>query len=388
LDEKEQELLNKLIEVEKYKKKGLELQIEELNFGIESIIGSCQMIENSISLPKNNKNDIQLTSMKKLYESRLNYLSNNIWRIEPCHNSFIDFLNFKKEEKSIYSSISNIGMIDSNEISVDKCLILKNEAQRVFKNEEFKFEIISYSKDGNEMINGGNGEKFGIKIKKELKLKDGNDEKYEWKIIDLNNGRYEVQKMKLKDEGKYLIFIEYDGMELLSSPFQIQVLSKLKPINYHEIDYPTSSLQSEGNKNEFNRPRGICVGLNGNIFVADSMNHRIQIFDPEENFISSFGSNGNKNGEFDFPCSLAINSKGNILVCDYEKDRIQIFDSEGKFISTFGSMGNENGQFNYPSGICVDKNDRIYVCDSWRIQVFDSEGEYIFQFKYLIQKEN
>jgi len=55
LDEKEQELLNKLNEIEKYKKKELELQKEELKFGIESIIGSCKMIENSISLLSNKK---------------------------------------------------------------------------------------------------------------------------------------------------------------------------------------------------------------------------------------------------------------------------------------------------------------------------------------------
>jgi len=382
LDEKEQELLNKLEEIEKYKKKGLELQIEELKFGIESIIGSCQMIENSISLSKKNKNDLQLISMKNLYESRLNYLSTNIWRIEPCHNSSIDFISLKSEEESIYSSISNIGMIDSNEISADKCLILRNEKERVLKNKEFKFEIISYSKDGNEMINGGNGMNFGIKIEKEPKSNNGNNEKYEWKIMDLNNGRYEV-KMKLKDEGKYLIFIEYDGLNFPFSPFEIQVFLKLKPPNYNEINQPKLTFGFQGNRDgQFNSLRGVITDSNGNILVCDRNNHRIQIFDSKGNFISKFGSNGNENVQFDYPVGIAINSKGNIVVSDSNNHRIQIFDSKGNFISKFGTKGNGNGQFEFPLGLAIDLNDNILLCDyhNNRIQIFDFEGNFILTF--------
>jgi len=382
LDEKEQELLNKLNEIEKYKKKELELQIEEMKFGIESIIGSCQMIENSISFSKKNENDLQLISMKNLYESRLNYLSNNIWRIEPCHNSFIDLISLKNEEESIYSSISNIGVIDSNEISIDKCLILRDEKEKIYKNQEFKFEIISYSKEGNEIRNGGNGMNFGIKIENELKSNNQKNEKYEWKIMDLNNGRYEV-KMKLKDEGNYLIFIEYDGVNFPSSPFQIQVLSKLKSRNYNEINQPKLTFGSEGNGNgQLYSPHGIAIDPKGNIIVCDNLNHRIQIFDSNGKFLSKFGSKGDKNGQFNFPCGIVINSKGNIIVSDIDNNRIQIFDSEGKFISTYGSKGNGNGQFNCPMGICTDFSDNIYVCDYFnhRIQLFDSEGKFLSTF--------
>jgi len=359
--------------MEKYKKKELELQIEELKFGIESIIGSCKMIENSISLSKDNKSDLQLISMRNLYDSRLNYLSTNIWKIEPCHNPFIDFFSLKNEEDSIYSSISNIGIIDSNEISVDKCLILRKGKERIYKNQEFKFEIISYSKDGNEMRNGGNGMNFGIKIEKEPKSKNGNNEKYEWKIMDLNNGKYEVI-MKLKDEGKYLIFIEYDGMNLPSSPFHVQVFLKLKPRNYNEINQPKLTFGAEGN--------GVTVTSKENIFISDYYNNRIQIFDSEGKFISKFGSEGNGNGQFNGPYGIAINSKGNTIISDKNHHRIQIFDCEGQFISTFGSKGSENGQFNNPIGLEIDVNDNILVCDgdNNRVQIFDPEGNFISTF--------
>jgi len=379
LDEKEQELLNKLEEIEKHKKKELEIQKEELKFGIESIIGSCQMIQNSISL-SNGNDDVRLLSMKKLYESRLNYLSNNIWKIEPCHHSFIEFLNFENEEESIYSNISNIGMVNSNDISADKCLISRNDQQIIHENEEFKFEIISYSEEGNEIKNGGNGKGFTIQIEGELK--NEKQEENELEIIDLNNGRYEV-KIKLKDEGKYSIFVLCNGIDINSSPFQIQVFPNPKQRNYNEIKQPKLSFGSYGNGNgQFNNLYGGITNSNGNLLICDIDNYRIQIFDSNGKFISTFGSHGNGNGQFNRPIGITMNSRGHIIVSDRDNDRIQIFDSEGKFISTFGSKGKENGQFNSPDGICVDLNRRICVCDlgNDRIQIFDSEGNFISKF--------
>ena len=381
LDEKEQELLNKLVEIEKSKKKGLQLQKEELNFGIESIIGSCQMIQNSISL-SNYYDNVRLLSMKKLYQSRLDYLSNNIWKIEPCHSPLIEFLISEKEEQSIYSTISNIsniGVIDSNDISAGKCLILRNKNQRMFENEEFKFEVVSYSKEGNQMKNGGDGKRFTIQIEGESE--DENQGNNEWEIKDLNNGRYEP-KIKFKDGGKYLVFVQYDGIDINSSPFQIQVFSKPKPRNYIAINQPKLTFGSFGNGNgQFSYPRGLAINSKGNILVCDSQNHRIQIFNSEGNFVSKFGSFGNGIDQFNFTYGIAINSNGNIIVCD-NNHRIQIFDSEGKFVSMFGSKGKGNGQFNNPRGICVDKNDNIYICDydNHRIQMFNSEGKFISTF--------
>jgi len=404
LDEREQELLNKLDEIEKQKKKGLQLQKEELQFGIESIIGSCQMIENSISLSNINnennhgninKNIGRLLSMKSLYESRLNYLIHNNWKIEPECHSLIEFSICEKDEQSIYSIISNIGILDSNEISIDKCIISRNEKQRIFKDKEFKFEIISYSKEGNEMKKGGNANKFNIQIESELNNenneineeneknenneKSDKNERNEWEIKDLNNGKYEV-KMKFKNEGKYLISLQCNGIDLNTSPFQIQVFPKLKQRNYYEIKEPKLTFGDEDeNNDELLSSYGIAIDSNGNIYVCNWAKNKIQIFDSEGNFISKFGLEGKGNGQLNYPMGITINSKREIIVGDYNNHRIQIFDSQGNFISTFGSKGNENGQFNYPWGICVDLNDNIYVCDSGnnRIQIFDSQGNFI-----------
>ena len=375
LDEKEQELMNQLNEMERLKKKELELQKEELKFGIESIIGSCQMVEHSLSL-SNSNDDSRLLSMKKLYFSRLDHLSNNIWRIEPCHNPLTEFV--VGDETSIYSNISNIGFIDSNEISAEKCLISRNKKQKVFEDEEFKFEIISYSKEGKERKKGEeNGNKFKIQIEGESV-----DDDNQWEIKDLNNGRYEV-KIKMNHEGRYFIFVQYNGIDIPSSPLQVQVFPNLKQRNYSEINEPKLTFGSKGDRNgQFIFPNGITTNLTGNILVCDYSNNRIQIFNSGGRFLSTFGSNGNGNGQFCSPRGITINSKGNIIVSDSGNHRIQIFDSERNFISTFGSNGNGNGQFKYLRGICVDLKDNIYVCDcnNNRIQIFDSEGNFISTF--------
>ena len=418
LDEKEKELLIKLDENEKQKKEELELQIEELKFGIENIIGSCQMIEQSLSLSNNdtNKNTGRLLSMKKLYQSRLDYLSNNNWKIEPECNSLIEFLISEKEEESIYSNISNIGILGLNEISIEKCLFSRNENIPIFKDNEFKFEITSFSKEGKEMKKGGNVKKLKIQIEGEL-----NTENTEWIIKDLNNGKYEV-KMKVKNEGKYLISLQCNRLGINSSSLQIQVFSKLTPRDYHKINFKgpklmfgylgsdgmtihsnghiyassgdrieiydfegdfLSTLGSYGNGNsQFGHPWGIATNSKGNIIVGDKGNHRIQIFDSEGNFISKFGSKGNRNGQFGDPKGICVDLNDNIYVCDCNNNRIQIFDSKGKFISTFGSKGKENNQFDDPVGITVNSHGNIIVCEQSnnRIQIFDSNGKFISTF--------
>jgi len=378
LDEREQELLNQLEEVERNKKKELELQKEELKFGIESIIGSCHMIEHSLSL--STQTDSKLLAMRNLYHSRLDYLSNNMWRIQPSHHSLIEFSLPEKEEETLYSNLANIGVFDSNCISPEKCLISRPDKQRIFKDEEFKFKIISFSKDGKEMNKGGNGKKWRIRIEGESK--NENNKRNEWKIVDLNNGKYDV-KMKLKQEGKYSIFVQYEGLDIPSSPLPVHVYPKLKQRNYTEIKHPKLTFGEKGNGNgQFNYPYGITVNSKGKILVCDWGNHRIQLFDPDGKFVSTFGSYGNGNGQFNYPYGLTINSRGNIIVSDRDNHRIQIFDPEGKFITKFGSVGKDLGQFSHPRGIYVDMNDRIYVCDNGnhRIQIFDPEGNFISSF--------
>ena len=68
-------------------------------------------------------------------------------------------------------------------------------------------------------------------------------------------------------------------------------------------------------------------------------------------------------GQFNEPYGLAIDSGDNLYVTDSANDRIQVFDSDGTFIKTFGEQGFQDGQFNEPYGLAIDSGDTLYVVD-------------------------
>jgi tripartite motif-containing protein 71 len=131
----------------------------------------------------------------------------------------------------------------------------------------------------------------------------------------------------------------------------------------------------------FTWPRGIAVGADNTIVVADSSNHRVQIFNENGQHRFSFGCYGNGEGEFDCLAGVAVNRIGQFIIADRYNHRIQIFDASGHFIRSFGSQGTVDGKFSYPWGITTDALGLIYVCDkeNHRVQVY---LRLIFSFSY------
>src|SRR6266480_3478908 len=125
---------------------------------------------------------------------------------------------------------------------------------------------------------------------------------------------------------------------------------------------------------DFYIPYGVAVDSNQNLYVVDTGNQRIQVFDATGNFKFTFGRSGSGNGRFSLPRGIAVDSSQNIYVTDSGNHRIQVFDSAGNFKFRFGNSGAGNGQFNFPRGVAVDSSQNIYVADggNHRIQVFDS----------------
>jgi hypothetical protein len=128
---------------------------------------------------------------------------------------------------------------------------------------------------------------------------------------------------------------------------------------------------------EFSGPGGIAINSTDYIYVVDSGNSRVEIFNSAGTYQSQFGSPGTGNGQFTGLSDIAFDSSDNIYVVD-SGNRIQKFNSAGIYISQFGSSGSGNGQFNFPYSIELDSSDNIYVTDlnNNRIQKFSSAGIY------------
>ncbi len=111
-------------------------------------------------------------------------------------------------------------------------------------------------------------------------------------------------------------------------------------------------------------PRGVTVDFVGNIYVADESNNRIQKFDARGSFLAKWGKEGNGPGQFKAPWGVACDKLGNVYVVDSGNHRIQKFDGNGTFLCQWGNRGVTEGQVNFPSGIAVDAEGYVYAVDS------------------------
>jgi sugar lactone lactonase YvrE len=130
---------------------------------------------------------------------------------------------------------------------------------------------------------------------------------------------------------------------------------------------------------QFQSVRGIAVDAAGNVYVADSANHRIQKFDAAGTFLAKWGSLGGGNGQFNTPTSVAVDHLGNVFVCDAYNNRIQKFNSAGTYLTQWGTLGGANGEFNTVWSVSVDALGNVYAADSDndRIQKFTGDGVYL-----------
>lgn len=127
----------------------------------------------------------------------------------------------------------------------------------------------------------------------------------------------------------------------------------------------------------FNEPWDVAVAEDGSIFVADTFNHRIQKFDSTGRFINMWGvfAQGESPESFWGPRGIAIDDKGNVFVTDTGNKRVVVFDANLEYKTQFGGGGFEQGQFDEPVGITINSTGHIIIADTWnrRVQIFESD---------------
>jgi sugar lactone lactonase YvrE len=141
---------------------------------------------------------------------------------------------------------------------------------------------------------------------------------------------------------------------------------------------------------QLSEPWGIAVANDGRVYVADTWNHRVQVFGPTGDYVGAFGEFANvqtgdpqaEPGKFWGPRDIAIDPEGNVYVTDTGNKRVQKFTADGIFLQTWGGGGVIPGTFEEPVGIDIDSEGNIYVADTWnrRIQKFDSNFNPVLQW--------
>jgi len=115
---------------------------------------------------------------------------------------------------------------------------------------------------------------------------------------------------------------------------------------------------------EFNRIRALALGPDDCLYVADSCNHRIQVFRKSGELVRVIGTEGTGPGELKYPYDLAFGPKGNLYVVERGNHRVQKFSTAGVSLGVWGSSGRKPGQFADPWALVVDKKGRIHVVDT------------------------
>jgi DNA-binding beta-propeller fold protein YncE len=175
---------------------------------------------------------------------------------------------------------------------------------------------------------------------------------------------------------------------------------------------------------ELKSPLNCCVDKDGYLYVADGERMQIVIFDPQGNYVDSFGEKENykptdvnvtaneiwvtnlknnricvynkasralaysfpdsKKGENDYlysPTNLYV-TDDLVFVSDMGDSKIKVFNHDGLFLRSIGSYGTGIGQFTRPKGVSVDRNSNVYIVDAGfeNAQIFDSEGKLLMHF--------
>ena len=131
------------------------------------------------------------------------------------------------------------------------------------------------------------------------------------------------------------------------------------------------------------RPSGLSFDHSGRLLVADTHYYRLLIYSPDGQIHTGQtigGTMGQGPGEFGFVTDAVQDSQGDYYIAEYGSfDRVQKFSAGGEFLLQWGSHGEELGQFRRPQNLAIDEQDQIWIADACnhRVQVFSSQGELV-----------
>jgi DNA-binding beta-propeller fold protein YncE len=132
---------------------------------------------------------------------------------------------------------------------------------------------------------------------------------------------------------------------------------------------------------QFDGPTAIALAPNGDIFVTDAYNHRVQVFTAEGIVIYDWGTAGTANGEIWVARGIAITDQREFFVTD-GGDRVQEFDGGGNFQHGFGGFGHDPGELVDPWGIGIGEGGDLFVADPGndRVQRFTQDGVFVLEW--------
>jgi DNA-binding beta-propeller fold protein YncE len=169
------------------------------------------------------------------------------------------------------------------------------------------------------------------------------------------------------------ITVDGDGTKYVTDTGRNQVLL---------YDRENRFLGAYGDPDQF-RPVDTAI-VGDKLYVVDILHHEIQVLNKRTGMLLfKFGQKGGKEGELLHPTNIALGPNGDIFVVETSNFRVQRFTPDGKSVRMYGEVGDTSGKFARPKGIAIDRQGRMYVADAafQNVQVFDANvGKLLMAF--------
>ena len=193
-------------------------------------------------------------------------------------------------------------------------------------------------------------------------------------VFDLAKQRFEVMTGAPNGRMKrpINITIDTDGTKYITDTGRDQILV------FDREDHFVAAYGAEG---QF---KPVDTAIRGEqLYVVDIAHHQVQVLEKRTGkLLFKFGSAGSKAGELYHPTNIAIGAEGDVYVVETSNFRVQRFNAEGKHVRMYGELGAERGNFSRPKGLALDRGGRLYVGDAafQNVQIFDNEGRLLLFF--------
>ncbi|MDA8237933.1 MAG: SMP-30/gluconolactonase/LRE family protein [Chloroflexi bacterium] len=143
------------------------------------------------------------------------------------------------------------------------------------------------------------------------------------------------------------------------------------------IDRKAQVTRTLGENEKLNFPNGVAADAAGDVFVTDSNNGRLLMFDPSGKVRAQVGR-GAGQGNLGLPRGIAVDDQGRVFVADATGQGVFVYRAPSgesrrlDFLGLVGEQGAADGQFAYPNSVAVDGRGRVYVADTFndRVQIW------------------
>ena len=369
----------------------------------DGLIKTIQAKMKNIITAMENQTDKSLESLKakrSAIQQQINTTESSLKEADKLlkQSTTAEVVQLKKSLQTIFHGFNQTEPIVHDPSSLQTLVFVENQKTiDTVNGEELGFLCMEegYRKKPSEFLAEGKGLKEGtVGRKAQFNLFTRNAERKQWynehdrikveikdeqerecvtqvKIDDSKNGIYKITYYP-RVNGTLKLLVKVNGEHISCSPFSVI----LKPFQVKPV---LSFGKESSGDGMFNYPHGVAVSDGNEIVVADSRNHRVQVFDSNGTFLRSFGQEGENAGEFNRPCGIAIRKDRKIFVADRYNHRVQIFSWEGRHLGSFGGQGNLDSQFQYPWGLSLDTNGNVIVADSSNklIKIFTADGRFV-----------